>query len=393
MIKINGFIKVGLILSPVIFICWMIFYPPETDIDTFSWTQISSQDDWKVSLPEQAGFDPEKLIDLHNQVTLRKTKKIQSLLITRNDQLIFEQYYPVKSSRDGTPMPDYFPPSPDTYHNIKSVTKTITSTLIGNLLYKKEIPSIEVSLFDYYANESIPDLDKKKNIKIKHALDFNSGLDWKEWGERNSDAMAMWLSDDPYAYIFGKGIAYQPGEKFVYQGAMSVLLGGVVEKVTGMDLKQYTEESLFNLLNISNYDWFAHEVTGDYLGSSGLYLRSRDLAKLGQLYLNQGLWNGQRIFSKQWAKDSLKPKGKFWANKTIEYGHNWWFPLITKDGEKLEIAGMRGSGGQEMFIIPKLQLTVVITSGAYINQDEDYPFKLIVDYILPSLGIYNTKYS
>ena len=84
-----------------------------------------------------------------------------------------------------------------------------------------------------------------------------------------------------------------------------------------MDLRQYAETALFNPLEISNYDWFAHEVTGDYLGSSGLYLRSRDFAKLGQLYLNKGLWNGERIFSEQWAEDSLKPKGKFWPKKQL----------------------------------------------------------------------------
>lgn len=396
MIKENDYIKLGLrisvILVPVILICWIVFYPPKGDMSSFSWTQKASQNDWKVSLPEQEGFDHNTLIDLHNHVTLRKSKRIQSLLITRNDQLVFEQYYPVRSSIDGTPMPDPYPSAPDTYHQMRSVTKTITSTLIGNLLYKKEISDIDTPLFDYYANENILDLDKKKSIKLKHALDFNSGLDWKEWEERNSDAMNMWLSDDPYSYILGKGIAYQPGEKFVYQGAMSVLLGGVIENVTGMNLRQYAETALFNPLEISNYDWFAHEATGDYLGSSGLYLRSRDFAKLGQLYLNKGLWNGERIFSEQWAEESLKPKGKFWPEKTIEYGHNWWFPFITKDGEQLTIAGMRGAGGQEMFIIPDLELTFVITSGAYIDQDEDYPLELIVNYILPSIGIDHAQY-
>ncbi len=385
-------ITISVILLPILFICWYIFFPPRIDISNFSWTQKSNQSDWKVSLPIKEGFDSDILMDLHNNVTLRKSKKIQSLLIVRNDRLVFEQYYNVRSSKDGTPMPVYYPPSPDTYHQMRSITKTITSTLIGNLLYERKISDIETPLFDYYAHKEIPNLEQKKKIKLEHALDFNSGLDWNEWGVSNSDAMNMWLSDDPYAYIFNKGIAHNPGEKFVYQGAMSVLLGGVIENITEMSLRQYADEALFSQLQILNYDWFAHEVTGDYLGSSGLYFRSRDLAKLGQLYLNKGLWNGKRIFSEQWSEDSLKPKGKFWPKKKIEYGHNWWFPLIQNDGKPLTIAGMRGSGGQEMFIIPELQLTFVITSGAYVGQDEDYPFELIVNYLLPSLGIYNAKY-
>ncbi|TDR75731.1 serine hydrolase domain-containing protein [Photobacterium lutimaris] len=381
------------VMMPALTIVWVISNPPKADMEGFSWTQTSNQSDWEVTLPEQEGFSAERLVELHNQVTLRKSKKVQSLLIARNGKLVFEQYYPVRSSADGTPMPMYFPPSPDTYHQMRSVTKTITSTLIGNLLYQQAIPSKDIPLFDYYQDEVVADTVRKQPITIRHALDFNSGLDWNEWGAYPSDAMGMWLSQDPYQYIFDKPMAYQPNEAFVYQGAMSVLLGGVVEKTTGKNLRQYAEQALFTPLGISHYDWFAHEVTGEYLGSSGLYLRSRDLAKLGQLYLNKGVWNGQRIFAEGWAEASLKPKGKFWSNKTIEYGHNWWFPFITVDGERLTIAGMRGYGGQEMFIIPELKLVMTMTSGAFIGQDEDYPFELIVDYILPSLGISNAKYT
>ncbi|MGR5062408.1 serine hydrolase domain-containing protein [Photobacterium sp. DNB22_13_2] len=380
------------VMMPALIIVWVISNPPTADMEGFHWVQTSNQSDWEVNLPEQQGFNAVILVDLHNQVTLRKTKKVQSLLIARNGKLVFEQYYPVRSSADGTPMPMYFPPSPDTYHQMRSVTKTITSTLIGNLLYQQAIPSKDISLFDYYQDEVVADTVRKQPITIRHALDFNSGLDWNEWGAYPSDAMEMWLSKDPYQYIFYKPMAYQVSEVCVYQGAMSVLLGGVVEKITGMSLRQYAEQALFHPLGISHYDWFAHEVTGEYLGSSGLYLRSRDLAKLGQLYLNKGVWNGLRIFTEEWAEASLKPKGKFWTNKAIEYGHNWWFPFITVDGERLTIAGMRGFGGQEMFIIPELKLVITMTSGAFIGQDEDYPFELIVDYILPSLGIKKAKY-
>lgn len=380
------------VFFPVCFIAGIILKPPTVDMEGFRWTQTSNQNDWEVTLPKQEGFSDEILVDLHKQVTLRKTKKVQSLLIARNGKLVFEQYYPVRSSADGTPMPMYYPPSPDTYHQMRSVTKTITSTLIGNLLYQQAIPSKDVPLFDYYQDEVVADVERKRPITIRHALDFNSGLDWSEWGAYPSDAMGMWLSQDPYQYIFDKQMAYQPNEVFVYQGAMSVLLGGVVENITGMNLRQYAEQALFTPLGINHYDWFAHEVTGEYLGSSGLYLRSRDLAKLGQLYLNKGEWHGQRIFSENWADASLQPRGKFWPNKAIEYGHNWWFPLISVDGERLTVAGMRGFGGQEMFIIPELKLVITMTSGAFIGQDEDYPFKLIVDYILPSLGIKKAKY-
>ncbi|WP_434362573.1 beta-lactamase family protein [Parasalinivibrio latis] len=389
--------KQSMLIAPMLllisaFVVYIVLFPPKPETDDFNWTQESTQADWDVSLPGEEGLAPQPLADLHAYVTLRKTKKVQSLLIVRNGKLVFEQYYPVRSSKDGTPMPVYFPPAPDTFHQMRSITKTVTSTLIGNLLFKGKLESKDVQLFSYYQSENYPDAEQKKAITLENALDFNSGFDWKEWGEIDSDAMKMWLSRDPYEYILNKGVSGSPGEHYVYQGAMSVLLGGVVEQVTGMTLREYAEDALFGPLGITNYDWFSHEITGDYLGSSGLYLRSRDLAKLGVLYLNEGMWRGERIFSTAWAEESRVPKGKFWKDKTIQYGHNWWFPLIAANGKTLDIAGMRGSGGQEMFIVPELNLVFVMTSGAYIGQDENFPFELLVDYVLPSVGIPDSRY-
>ncbi|MGF1778932.1 serine hydrolase domain-containing protein [Vibrio nomapromontoriensis] len=376
----------------IIIVAVVVNYASEPDESNFNWTQESKQNDWEIALPKREGFMPIKLIELHENVKSNSAKKVQSLLIVRNGKLIFEHYYLNRSTPDGTPMPDPYPPSPDTFHHMKSVTKTVTATLIANLLLKNEIESIDTSIFSYYSAEDIPDLDSKKPITIRHALDFNSGISWSEWGVDNSDAMNMWLAEDPYEYIFNKNIAYQPDEKFVYQGAMSVLLGGLIENVTGSDLQSNAHKILFEPLNIVNYYWFPHERTGDYLGSSGLYLRSRDLAKLGLLYLNKGIWGGKRIFSEQWAGESLVPKGKFWNERAIQYGHNWWFPYVSISGNRIDIAGMRGSGGQDMFIIPDYKLIVLTTAGAYGHQDEDYPLELIVNYILPSLGVENASY-
>ncbi|GHA49438.1 serine hydrolase domain-containing protein [Photobacterium aphoticum] len=382
-----------LAIAILAFVLVIIYAPPRVDMATFTWTKAAQTHDWAIQPPAQQGFQPEPLIALHNTVTHRKSKRVQSLLVARNNALVFEQYYPVRSAHDGTPMPKPFPPSADTPHQMRSITKTITATLLGTLLYQGKIAHTDTPLLDFYPHTEMADREQKQALTLNHALNFNSGLNWQEWYVANSDAMNMWLSDDPYAYVHSKTMAHPPGEPFVYQGAMSVLLGGAIEQVTQQSLRQYAQEALFSPLGITQFDWFTHEVTGDYLGSSGLYLRSRDLAKLGQLYLNRGVWQGQRIFSEEWAAQSLQPKGKFWPKKTIAYGHNWWFPQITQaNGERIQIAAMRGAGGQEMMILPDYQLIMVMTSGAYIGQDEDYPFELLVDYILPAIGVENAKY-
>ncbi|WP_070964328.1 serine hydrolase domain-containing protein [Vibrio sonorensis] len=358
----------------------------------FDWIQGKKDNDWSTSLPNEAGFQLQPLYDLHQYVNGKNPKKrIQSILIVQNGNLVFEQYYAVPAVNDGTPMPQHFPPAYDTPHQMRSITKTVTSTLVGHLVSRGQL-NVDAPLYAFYNEMNQPLDEDKQSVTIEHALNFNTGINWKEWGVYPSDAMQMWLSDDPYAYILSKSMAYPVGEHFEYQGAMSVLLGGVVEKILGKSLAKAAEEILFEPMGFEGVEWFTHEVTHQHMGSSGLYLRSRDLAKLGQLYLNQGEWNGEFIFSPEWAKASLEPKGKFWPDKAIQYGYNWWFPLMMENGEKIKIAAMRGSGGQEMVILPDHDLIFVMTSGAYIGQDEDFPFELIAKFVLPSLGIEEVKY-
>ncbi|HAS63542.1 MAG TPA: hypothetical protein DCS35_13880 [Vibrio sp.] len=386
-----GFVIV-FVLSPMALIFKYLLWPTTPDISHFNWTQTAIQNDWSSTSPELLGFSPNILINLHSKIASNRSKNVHSLLLVRHGQLVFEQYYPVPAENDRTPLPNYYPPNADTYHQMRSITKTIISTLIGQMLYQNQLSNVDTPLYPFFEDIKFVVPEDKREITIRHALNFNSGINWNEWGAMPSDAMNMWLSSDPYRYVLSKGVAYPPGEKHVYQGAMSVLMGGVIEKVSGVNLREYADLNLFQPLGIKHFDWFVHEVTGEHLGSSGLYLRSRDLAKLGQLYLNKGVWDGQRLFAESWAEDSLKPSGQFWDNKAIQYGNNWWFPRITVNNKALIIAGMRGSGGQEMFILPEYDLVFVMTSGAYITQDEDYPFELLVNYILPSIGIKNAKY-
>lgn len=381
-----------LILIGLGLIAFSFYQLNHVDMSNFSWVQLSQQSDWPTNEPHASGFDEEKLVKLHQFVSRSKRKNVHSLLIAKDGQLVFEQYYPAANTPTGTPMPTHYPPGPDTAHQMRSVTKTVTATLLGTLLQSGEITSLNQPLFSFYQNEAIADLPQKADVTLENALMFNVGLDWAEWGEQNSDAMYMWLSPDPYAYILKKKMAYRPGEKFIYQGGVSVLLGGVIERVSGMNLREYADKALFGPLHITNYDWFEHEVTGQYLGSSGLYLRTRDLAKLGQLYLNLGEWHGQQLLSPQWVKQSFMPRGKFWSWKSIEYGYNWWLPLIQSNGKRVPVAAMRGSGGQEMFVVPELNLVFAMTSGAYFNQDEDFPLQLLADYILPAIGMEKVAY-
>ncbi len=168
-------------------------------------------------------------------------------------------------------------------------------------------------------------------------------------------------------------------------------LGEVVRKTSGLLLTEFAEQYLFTPLGISNYRWVrlpnANEVN---FASSGLYIRPRDMAKIGQLYLQEGVWNGDRIISTEWVRESIRESIHLTAESNpipsfaYGYGYQWWLGTYNPGNINAYLAG--GRGDQFIIIFPDLDMVVVTTGGAYL---EDSPFVvydvIINEYILPAV--------
>jgi CubicO group peptidase (beta-lactamase class C family) len=169
------------------------------------------------------------------------------------------------------------------------------------------------------------------------------------------------------------------GRSFSYCTAGVVVLGDIVNNITG-DVEMYAKKALFDKLRITNYHW-QMTPTGIPMTGGGLGLRSRDLLKIGQLYLNDGSWNGEQIISKEWAEKSTTPKARFEVDREYEYGYLWW--LEEFNNEKAYY--MTGTGGNKVVVFPELELIVVLTSTYYNggSKSHNQTAQLLSDYILP----------
>jgi CubicO group peptidase (beta-lactamase class C family) len=176
----------------------------------------------------------------------------------------------------------------------------------------------------------------------------------------------------------------KPGTTWHYNNGSAELAGAVVRKVTGRPLDQFAKETLFDPLGIADWEW-GKMTNGDPGASWGLRLRPRDLAKIGQLVLDHGAWHGQQVASAGWIKEMVTPQI---ITPADSYGYFWWLGRETINGRDIGWVGGLGWGGQCLYVVPSLDLIVVVTAGVYNYDgegDQDIAGRTILDqHVLPA---------
>jgi CubicO group peptidase (beta-lactamase class C family) len=206
-----------------------------------------------------------------------------------------------------------------------------------------------------------------RNITIKHLLTMSSGID-----------EAPPMSDINIKFVLSQKLISKPGSFFRYSSPSSHLLSGILEKATGKPLLEYAENKLFKPLDIKKITWYK-DKNGLPLGCGSSLWRPRDVLKIGQLYLDKGLWNGKQIISQKFIDESTKTQiaGDFYGTQ-VKYGFLWWTDLFQ------EGYAARGYGDQYLLVIPDLDLIVLCISD---SQQPQYPehIRLVNDYIIPAV--------
>jgi CubicO group peptidase (beta-lactamase class C family) len=184
-------------------------------------------------------------------------------------------------------------------------------------------------------------------------------------------------SDDQIEYVLGRPLAVNPGSQFVYNSGLTMTVGELIQTVAGMPADEFAEQVLFKPLQFGRFIW-VHYPNGTVHTGGGLVLRPRDMAKIAQLYLDGGVWQGGRYLSQEWIEESIKPQapGNF-------YGYQWWLRNFTAGGRRYAAFAAEGLGGQFIFVVKELNLVAVFTSG---NDNElwDQPFDMMRQYVLPA---------
>jgi CubicO group peptidase (beta-lactamase class C family) len=358
-------------------------------------------DGWAVASPKDAGLDA-CLLDSMSRAIRRAEdySNIHALLIVRDSHLVYEEYFPGENVRwrGASRQRVHVDFHRDTLHSVRSVGKTITSALVGIALHSGAIPSLDVPLVNYFPEHTSLLTPEKRRITLRHALTMSAGFEWNEMDDRDR----MRDSRDPAAFVLVREVAAEPGSTWYYNTGLPLLLGLVVSRATGRPFGAYAREALFQPLGITEVEWDGPEAWRDipelawdgkepwsrvaHPGGS-VWLRPRDLAKFGSLYLNGGRWNGRQVLPAECVEESTR-----WhiatRDSTSEYGEhgygyfNWHNDrFCTAEGE-LEVYSATGNGEQRIFVIPALRLVVVHLAGRY-NEDANWMSeRLLLNFIV-----------
>jgi CubicO group peptidase (beta-lactamase class C family) len=195
---------------------------------------------------------------------------------------------------------------------------------------------------------------------------MSSGLEWNEsitsYGTLANDETRLYWDWKPYRYVLSRPIVAKPGTQFNYNGGGTAVLADIVVRVTGTPLRDFARTALFEPLGIREWEWVADPWRRP-LAFAGLRMRPRDLAKIGRLMLARGEWQGRQVVPADWVAESLRPH--IATGDGLGYGYQWWTGAVDWEGKSLAWSAAFGNGGQRLFVVPELDLTVVITAGAY----------------------------
>jgi CubicO group peptidase (beta-lactamase class C family) len=348
-----------------------------------------TKDGWEPAWPADEKLDAAMVSAMLERVRGGAYRNVHSVIIARNGKLVVEEYFPrtegdrrEQALRRASPVES------------TSATKSVTSMLIGIAIDRGLIRSADERLatfFPEYADAFAADPGRAK-ITLKDLLTMTAGLAWDEWTlpytDPRNDHIAMVRSDDPIRYVLERPVVAAPGETFAYNSGLSIILGQVIFKVSGLRADRFADRHLFEPLGITDFYWLKYPDDIVQAGG-GLYVRPRDMAKLGQLFLDGGRWNGKQVISEAWVKASVTPHvgaAKIDpAAKATGYGYQWWLGSFRVGDRDVPSYGARGRGGQFIIVLPDQQMVVVFTSPPD-NPLMFQPLDIVRRDILPAAG-------
>lgn len=337
--------------------------------------------EWVVATPQSVGMNKDSLSAFDKDIADGKYGNVDGMVIIRNGKLIYQKYYKhdyariygdsakIKSALNphdpGGPY-NYYNPWWHPYyhrsdlHSLQSVTKTITSIIIGVAITRKEFPDISTPVLSFFDTSKIKNIDdRKRRMTVRDLLTMTAGFDWNEnlhYSDPRNDCTLMEAAFDWVQYTIDKPMAIEPGKSFNYNSGASQLLSYIFRKATGTDIEEYAFKYLFSPLGIHRYFW-KRIPSGLADTEGGLYLAATDLAKIYYLFLQNGKWENEQIVSADWVKASITPSVS--VGGTVKYGYKWWLYEYGTNS-KYAWAGS-GFGGQWPVIIPEYNVVAVFT--------------------------------
>lgn len=300
-----------------------------------------------------------------------------SMLVMRRGEMVFEEYFNGATSFE--------------LHTLQSVSKSVTSALIGIALGNGDLTSTDEPVLDFFPQwrEELAADPRRAAQRVQHLLTMQTGTDYHE----NGDDAPHWelnrLRTGWDRFWLNRDMVSDPGTVWQYDSGGVITLSSILKARTGLHADGYAERHLFGPLGITNYRWIANDEGHPHTGG-GLHLTSRDMMKFGQLFLQNGVWEGEQVVPAEWVDLSTRrhytfPQPAGVVRKTLGYGYLWWIwgPDPAGSGGQ-EIFAASGFGGQYIIVVPELEMVVVFT-GWLDPAVSQFPIALFYNEILPAV--------
>jgi CubicO group peptidase (beta-lactamase class C family) len=330
---------------------------------------------------------------------LRWLKGLHAALVIFHGETLAEVYFDGEDEQWGRRL-GVVRHGPDTLHDIRSITKSVTALLYGIALAEGKVPALDAPLlaqFPKYADLAGDPL--RDSITVGDALAMKMGTEWNEdvpYTDPRNREIAMEESRDRYRFVLDRPMVMAPGKEWSYNGGAAALIGKLIEDGTGMKLDAYARDKLFRPLGITQWYW-SRGVDGVPAPASGLRLTARGLGKIGQLVLGGGMFEGRRVVPRNWLDKLFTPRTNL---PGVRYGYFWWLAdssdprgwisglgnQMADIGDWPAWVGGLGNGGQRLTVQPDIGLIVVVLAGNY-NQPDNWvmPLRIIELHVAPEL--------
>jgi CubicO group peptidase (beta-lactamase class C family) len=342
----------------------------------------AAEDGWQVAAPAAVGLDPTTLCGIGPRFTAWTAARIDAVLVIRHGKLVYEQHF------FANPYPDFYDLARK--HDLHSITKSITALVLGIEIGKGRIAGIDQPVLPQlpdYADLRSPEKDQ---ITLRHLLTMSQGLVWSEWDFPYSDprnsAFQMSQAPDPVRFVLAQPVEVRPGMVFNYSGGSATVIAALLRKATGQTVDMLALTDLFEPLGITDVQW-GYFLHGDLRPEAALEMHPRDLAKIGQLVLDHGVWQGKQVVPADWIAAATAPQIN--GPGILFYGYQFWLGRSLLHGREIDWAAGLGYGGQRLYIVPTLDLVVLVHASQ--NDGATYtersaPLSILNQYVLEAVN-------
>lgn len=284
---------------------------------------------------------------------------VDRVLLVHRGETVFDESFPRIYHSGGEAGPynyedtDWHPFRGESQlHTVQSITKSVLATVVAAAIQRGLIEGLDRPI-NYHFRQQIDEI-----LTLRHLLSMTAGFDWDEesdYGEPGNDWSQMEESENWLGYALSKPLLDAPGSKFNYNSGLPQLVAEVLVHSTDTDLEQLASHLLFEPLGIEDVVW-KRSASGEVDAQGGLYLDAESLAKIGQLYLQDGMWEGERVLPEGWLEEVIEARVS--AYEGLDYSLGWW---VLSHEDSLAVAGI-GYRGQRIYIVPESEVVLVYFS-------------------------------